>query len=236
MGSSPSGSPHRVLHLASHRLRDARQGRRRRGRRARQGGGRTDTGTGGVNQTALGSAGVRRSNAAEAARRVPGEPGVWIFLFGDMAVFGVFFATFMYQRSLAPKLFDDSRHTRSIGIGLNNTLVLLTSSLFVVTAMRAIRSSQRGPAQLAGALICGLAFVGLKAVEYAAKVSQGHVPTQNNFCLYYFILTGLHLFHVLIGVAVLILLFFQGRRTELSPTRTGLVEGGACFRHLVDLL
>jgi nitric oxide reductase NorE protein len=195
-------------------------------------------GASGVNETALGSAVDQGSTAAKAARHVPGEPGVWIFLFGDMVVFGVFFATFMYQRSLAPKLFDDSRHTLSIGIGLTNTLILLTSSLFVVTAIRAIRSSQRGAAQilLAGALVCGLAFVGLKAVEYTAKVSQGHVPTQNNFYLYYFILTGLHLFHVLIGIAVLVLLFFQARSTELSATRTGLVEGGACFWHLIDLL
>lgn len=192
-----------------------------------------------MNPAAVGSAVGQGSTAdAKAARHVPGEPGVWIFLFGDMVVFGVFFATFMYQRSLAPKLFDDSRHTLSIGIGLTNTLILLTSSLFVVTAIRAIRSSQRNTAQilLAGAVVCGLAFVGLKAVEYTAKVSQGHVPTQNNFYLYYFILTGLHLFHVLIGIAVLVLLFFQARSTELSATRMGLVEGGACFWHLVDLL
>ncbi|MCT7657073.1 cytochrome c oxidase subunit 3 family protein [Mycobacterium deserti] len=171
-------------------------------------------------------------------RHVPGEPGVWIFLLGDMVVFGVFFATFMYQRSLAPELFDESRHTLSIGIGLTNTLVLLTSSLFVVTAIRAIRKSQRAAAQLlfAGALVCGLAFVGLKAVEYTVKVNEGHVPTQNDFYLYYFILTGLHLLHVLIGIAVLFLLFVQARRPELSATRMGVVEGGACFWHLVDLL
>jgi nitric oxide reductase NorE protein len=122
-----------------------------------------------MNQTALRSAvnGDDGSTAAEAARHVPGEPGVWIFLFGDMVVFGVFFATFMYQRSLAPELFDQSRHTLSIGIGLTNTLILLTSSLFVVTAVRAIRMSQRRPAQvlLAGGLVCGLAFVGFKAIS-----------------------------------------------------------------------
>jgi nitric oxide reductase NorE protein len=67
-------------------------------------------------------------------------------------------------------------------------------------------------------------------------VSQGHVPTQNNFYLYFFILTGLHLFHVLIGLMVLILLLIQARHTELSATRMALVEGGACFWHLVDLL
>uniref|UniRef100_UPI00389AAC4F cytochrome c oxidase subunit 3 n=1 Tax=Mycobacterium sp. HUMS_1102779 TaxID=3383487 RepID=UPI00389AAC4F len=186
----------------------------------------------------LRSVGGDRSTAERVARHVPGEPGVWILLFGDMVVFGAFFATFMYQRSLAPELFDASRRTLSIGIGLANTLILLTSSLFVVTAIRAIRQGQRRAAQLllVGALLCGMAFVALKAVEYTAKMSQGHVPTQNNFYLYFFILTDLHLFHVLIGVVVLLLLLTQARRTELSTTRMALVEGGGCFWHLVDLL
>ena len=192
-----------------------------------------------MNQLALRSAVEgQRSTAATPARHIPGEPGVWIFLFGDMVVFGVFFATFMYQRAQAPELFDESRRTLTMGIGLTNTLILLTSSLFVITAIRAIRSSQRGAAQflLAGALVCALAFIGLKAVEYTVKVMQGHVPTQNNFYLYFFILTGLHLFHVLVGVVVLVLLLTQTRRTELSATRMAVVEGGACFWHLVDLL
>jgi len=176
--------------------------------------------------------------AALDERRIPGEPGVWIFLFGDMIVFGIFFATFMYQRSLDPDLFDESRRTLSLGIGLTNTLVLLTSSLFVVTAVRAIRSSERLAARwlLVGALVCGLAFVGLKAIEYTAKVNEGHTPNANAFYLYYFILTGLHLFHVLIGIAVLAVLLTQAGRVELSATRMALVEGGACFWHLVDLL
>ena len=188
-----------------------------------------------MNQLAVPSA---VADDRSAKRHIPGEPGVWIFLFGDMVVFGVFFATFMYERAQARELFDDSRHTLSIGIGLTNTLILLTSSLFVVTAMRAIRRSQRGTAQLllAGALGCGLAFVGFKAIEYTAKVSQGHVPSENNFYLYFYILTGLHLFHVVIGLAVLTLLLNQARKAELSPTRTAFVEGGACFWHLVDLL
>ena len=171
-------------------------------------------------------------------RRIPGEPGVWIFLFGDMLVFGAFFATFMYQRSRAPEMFGEARRTLSIGIGLTNTLVLLTSSLCVVTAIRAVRSSERSAARwlLGGALLCGLAFVGFKAIEYTALVSEGHTPTANAFYLYYFILTGLHLFHVLIGIAVLVLLSTQVGRVELSGTRMSVVEGGACFWHLVDLL
>ncbi|WP_293234785.1 cytochrome c oxidase subunit 3 [Mycolicibacterium sp.] len=173
-----------------------------------------------------------------AERRIPGEPGVWIFLFGDMLVFGVFFATFMYQRAQAPELFDESRRTLSIGIGLTNTLVLLTSSLLVVTALRAIRTSQRFAARwlLIGALVCGLTFVGLKAVEYTAKVDEGHTPEQNAFYTYYFILTGIHLFHVLVGIVVLVLLLTQTRHVGLSATRMALFEGGGCFWHLVDLL
>ena len=173
-----------------------------------------------------------------AERRIPGEPGVWIFLFGDMVVFGAFFATFMYERAKAPDVFDESRRTLSIGIGLTNTLVLLTSSLLVVTAVRALRAEERLAARwlLIGALGCGLAFVGLKAVEYTAKVNEGHVPDENAFYLYYFILTGIHLFHVLVGIGVLVLLLTQTRHAELSATRMALVEGGACFWHLVDLL
>jgi nitric oxide reductase NorE protein len=195
-------------------------------------------GTGGVNQTATQSGIVKPGLAAQGDRRTPGEAGTWVFLFGDMLVFGVFFATFMYQRGRAPELFDESRRTLSIGIGLTNTLILLTSSLFVATAIRAIRTSERRAAQLLliGAIACGLAFVGLKAVEYTAKVNAGHVPNANAFYLYFFILTGIHLIHVLIGIAILVLLFTQARRTELSAQRTALIEGGACFWHLVDLL
>lgn len=198
-------------------------------------------GTGGVSPAAhpvTVEPGPTAAAVTSGERRIPGEPGVWIFLFGDMLVFGAFFATFMYQRAQAPELFDESRRTLSIGIGLTNTLVLLTSSLFVVTAIRAVRSSERLAARrlLIGALVCGLTFVGLKAVEYTAKVHEGHVPDQNTFYTYYFILTGIHLFHVLVGIGVLVLLLTQTRHVELGATRMALVEGGACFWHLVDLL
>ena len=163
---------------------------------------------------------------------------MWILLFGDMLVFAVFFILFMYQRSQAPELFDASRHTLNIGIGLTNTLILLTSSLFVVTAIRAVRAGSRTAARtlLAGALVCGLAFVGLKVFEYSAKVGEGHVPTENSFYMYYYVLTGLHLLHVLIGIVVLVSLLFAARVANPSATRMAFIEGGGCFWHLVDLL
>ena len=175
---------------------------------------------------------------APTVRRVPGESGTWVFLFGDMVVFGVFFVTFLVERAKAPEVFDVARRTLHIGVGVTNTLVLLTSSLCVVIAMGAIRSGLKSIATKAfyAAIGCGLLFIGLKVFEYVALGSAGHGPGANNFYLYYFILTGLHLLHVCIGLAVLGLLVTQSRRDELSETRMALVEGGACFWHLVDLL
>jgi nitric oxide reductase NorE protein len=196
-------------------------------------------GTGGVNQAILRAAiSDDESTPVSATRHLPGEPGVWVLIFGDLVLFGAMFAAFMYQRSLAPEMFDESRYTLSIGIGLTNTLILLTSSLFVVTAMRAIRLSRPkvARAMFAGALASGLAFVGLKVVEYSTKVSEGHVPTENSFYQYYFILTGVHLFHVLIGIGVLVLLIVLARHSEHGSARMALIEGGGCFWHLVDSL
>jgi len=175
---------------------------------------------------------------APAVRRIPGESGTWVFLLGDMVVFGVFFVTFMVERAKAPEVFDIARTTLHIGVGVTNTLVLLTSSLCVVIAMGAIRAGATATAgkALYGAIACGSAFIGLKVFEYVALASACHGPGANHFYLYYFVLTGLHLLHVLIGMAVLVVLATQTRRTELSATRLALVEGGACFWHLVDLL
>ena len=171
-------------------------------------------------------------------RRVPGESGTWVFLFGDMAVFGAFFVTFLVERAAARDTFDAARTTLHIGVGVLNTLVLLTSSLFVVLALAALRATERALATraVAAAMACGLIFVALKVFEYASRAAAGHGPGANHFYLYYFILTGLHLFHVCLGLGALAFLLSQTRRAELSTTRTALVEGAACFWHLVDLL
>ena len=171
-------------------------------------------------------------------RRIPGEGGTWVFLFGDMLVFGAFFVTFLVERAAFPEAFDVARATLHIGVGVLNTLVLLTSSLLVVLALNAMRAGVRSIATraVAVAIAFGLVFIALKVFEYVSLGTAGHGPGSNPFYLYYFILTGLHLFHVCLGLAALTFVLTQTRRTELSPNRTALVESGACFWHLVDLL
>ncbi len=171
-------------------------------------------------------------------RRIPGESGTWVFLFGDMAVFGAFFVTFLVERAKAPEVFDAARGTLHLGVGVLNTLVLLTSSLLVVLALNALRAGAGSIATraAAGAIAFGLVFIALKVFEYISLATAGHGPGANDFYLYYFILTRLHLFHVCLGLAALAFVLTQTRRAELSATRTALVEGAACFWHLVDLL
>lgn len=177
-----------------------------------------------------------------ATRRIPGEQGTWVFLFGDMLVFAVFFGTFLVERASAPEAFDAGRQTLHLGVGVLNTLVLLTSSLCVVMFLGALRAGAPAVATraVAAALGFGVLFVALKIYEYISLVSAGHGPGAGDFHLYYFILTGLHLFHVCVGLAVLVLLLTQARRIgrsgPITPNRLALIEGGGCFWHLVDLL
>lgn len=178
------------------------------------------------------------SSPLTSARKIPGEQGTWLFLFGDMLVFGAFFATFMVERATAPEIFDAARKTLHVGVGLANTLVLMFSSLCVVVAIGAIRVGAKTIARqsLSVSLGCGLLFVGLKVYEYSSLIADGHGAGANHFYLYYFILTGVHLFHVFIGIVVLSLLLTQAGSTAIGPTRMAVIEGGGCFWHLVDLL
>src|SRR5258708_4173326 len=80
-----------------------------------------------------------------AARRppgtLPGDPGVWMFITADVSLFCLFFYVFVSSRLAAPALYEESRQHLSAGIGLVNTLILVTSSLFVALAVEGARES-----------------------------------------------------------------------------------------------
>jgi nitric oxide reductase NorE protein len=172
-------------------------------------------------------------------RHVPGEPGMWVLLFGDMTVFFVLFIIYLHARGRNPELFAQSQAALNKNYGALNTLVLLSSSLLVVLATRALRSqrwthlAQR--LMLSGAAV-GACFVAVKVFEYREKVAAGITPLTNEFFMYYFVLTGLHLVHVVIGLAVLLALSRLARTPRPSTTQLAFFEGGGCFWHMVDLL
>jgi nitric oxide reductase NorE protein len=171
-------------------------------------------------------------------RHVPGEVGTWVFIFGDMLVFATLFVTYLTYRAQDPALFTASQRHLDQTYGAVNTLLLLSSSLLVATAVRAVRtrSSRIVPWLVAGAFGCGVAFSGLKILEWHEKFSHGLKPATNDFYMYYFVLTGLHWFHLLIGLAVLSVLFVLSRKPTLTARQYSFFEGGACFWHMVDLL
>ncbi|BDB44315.1 MULTISPECIES: cytochrome c oxidase subunit 3 [Mycobacterium] len=184
-----------------------------------------------------GDADQGRSRASK--RHVPGEPGIWVLLFGDMMVFTVLFTVYLHQRGVRPALFAESQGALNRALGATNTLVLLTSSILVVFATHALQRPElrhlARPLTLGGALV-GSCFVAIKAYEYHEKVSAGITPSTNEFFMYYFVLTGLHLAHVIIGLIVLTVLSTLARKPEPTKTHLAFFEGGACFWHMVDLL
>lgn len=181
---------------------------------------------------------VAASRGEVGGGHVPGEPGIWIFILGDMAVFAVLFGTFLVYRNKDVDLFDSSQLHLNATFGLINTLLLLVSSMLVVLAVSAVRRGTARPAPLliAGAIACGLAFSVLKIVEYAGKFDAGITPQTNSFYMFYFLLTGLHWFHLLLGLAVLTYLLVSARRKRHDARQLAWFEGGGCFWHMVDLL
>lgn len=172
------------------------------------------------------------------AGHIPGEAGLWIFLLGDMTLFAAIMLVFLWDRRSQPKVFTESAHQLLQPIGAINTLVLLLSSYLVVRALAAHRAASHTSAKrlLAGAIGCAAVFAALKAVEYTSEISAGHTPATGTFFTFYFVLTGLHLLHVVVGSALL--LVWRAALTRQRPwaKAQGLTEGIACYWHMVDLL
>jgi len=170
---------------------------------------------------------------------VPGEVGIWIFILGDMTLYAALFGSFMADRSRDVALFNESAAELHVSFGAINTLLLLCSSLFVVLGIRAVReqiSRQRAPLLFALAMVCGAGFVVNKYFEYSDLLSSDLPPAENAFFIYYYVLTGIHLTHLLAGMCVLYFLYRTSRRPRLEQKQIRAAESGASFWHVVDLL
>lgn len=171
-------------------------------------------------------------------RKVPGEDGIWVFVIGDMAVFALFFGVVVYTRGHAPAAFAQGQATLARSLGALNTALLLTSSLLVATGVRGARRSAtpRRALPFPAALSCGVGFLVVKGIEWGRELAHGHTLSTGDFYQYYFMLTGIHLLHVLIGIIVLARLTLVSGRPVLEPRDLTLIETGATFWHMVDLL
>jgi nitric oxide reductase NorE protein len=166
---------------------------------------------------------------------IPAEAGLWVFVLGDMTLFGAFFAVFTTELSKNRDLFERSATALHPSIGAVNTLLLLVSSYLVLLALRGRRSQGApGPGWLVGAMACGGAFMVSKGVEYTLELSAGNTPATGTFFTFYYVLTGFPLLHVMIGVTLLAV-WWRGARRAKAVSRT-FREGAAVYWHMVDLL
>ena len=175
---------------------------------------------------------------ALSARRLPGDQGVWIFVGADLMMFGLFFTSFVVERSKKLDVYNLAQQALNFNYGGINTLILVTSSWFVVLAVHAAKMNkvQQVPYLLLGALFCGLTFCAVKVAEYAEKISHGISMLTNDFFMYYFILTGIHFVHVIVGNVILFILWKKARAGAYGRHNVKGLESGATYWHMVDLL
>lgn len=161
---------------------------------------------------------------------------MWFFVIGDLIIFSGYFLSFMYYRGQQPELFLSGQGRLNLDIGAANTIVLLTSSLFVALGTSAARSGKTADGvRLFGiALTLGAAFPILKLFEYVPEVLAGNTPGTSLFFMYYFVMTGLHLCHVIVGLVILSFVVRDLRGTGAG--RISFVETAATYWHMVDVL
>ena len=168
----------------------------------------------------------------------PAEAGIWLVLLADMTIFAMYFAVFAWDRSLQPQQFMAGQATLDTRLGALNTLLLLTSSYFMATAVHAARTanSARYSRYLMLTIGCGCAFLVVKAVEYGAKFSAGYDVATNLFYRDYFAFTGLHMLHVIIGLCLLAYAWLLGKNSTDIHQHRGFIENSGLYWHMVDLL
>ena len=181
------------------------------------------------------AAGTETQQSGHAAH-LPGDAAMWVMVLGDFVFFGAYFIIFMVHRAMAPELFLQSQQHLNLTVGVVNTLVLLTSSWFIVRSVATARSGDHQGAvrltYLGGA--CGVLFIAIKAYEWSAEIAAGHTMPANEFFLFYYMLTGVHLFHVGLGLLILGIVVRELRNPR--KRRVSMVESGATYWHMVDLL
>ena len=176
--------------------------------------------------------------------------GMWAFLATEIMFFGGLFTGYTVYRSAYPEAFAAGSRILERPLGTINTAVLIASSL---TMALAVRSAQLGKRQALVAfllltILLGSVFLGIKAVEYSHKFEHHLVPGHwfhydgphaqqvHLFFFFYFVMTGMHALHMVIGVGILAVLLFQSWRGRYSSLYFSPVENTGLYWHFVDLV
>lgn len=203
--------------------------------------------------------GLRHHFAEREQQRDASSLGMWVFLATEVMFFGGMFCAYLIYRRMYFGEFAAASQTLSWKLGATNTAVLICSSLTVVLAVWAAQTGRR--TMLIGNLVLtimlGLVFLGIKSVEYKEKFERHHVPgasfefheiipgqpqqyanpqhAQIFFALY-FVMTGLHALHMIIGIGLFIYLLWMSWKGRFTPEYNTPIEIGGLYWHFVDII
>lgn len=179
-----------------------------------------------------------REQQHEAARL-----GVWIFLATEVLFFGGMFAGYTAYRYTYPERFEQFSRELNWIFGTVNTVVLLTSSFTMALAVRAVQVGQRrfGALSALATAALGVVFLVIKALEYAEDIHKDLVPGKVSGSIHlllslYYAMTGLHAFHLLVGIGLLSWIFWLTLRSRVSPEYYTPVEMVGLYWHFVDVV
>jgi cytochrome c oxidase subunit 3 len=177
--------------------------------------------------------------------------GMWIFLATEVMFFGGLFAGYTIYRNLYLPGFVAGSHLLNVTIGAINTAVLIGSSFTMALAVRSAQTGKRNALVtfLILTILLGLTFVILKlTLEWRHDYLEGLAPGLNFtfagpnakslqlFFCFYFIMTGVHALHMVVGVGILGFLLVQAWKGRYGPDRFNVVEGAGLYWHFVDIV
>jgi cytochrome c oxidase subunit 3 len=176
--------------------------------------------------------------------------GMWVFLVTEILFFGGLFVTYLVYRSSYPGAFSAASHEMVIWAGTLNTAVLITSSLTMALAVRAAQLGDRRSLiwLLLATMALGCVFLGVKAFEYRTEFIEHHVPgpgfqfegpylrqAQIFFSLY-FVMTGLHALHMIIGLGIMAVMLWWSIRGTITREYASPIEISGLYWHFVDIV
>ena len=177
--------------------------------------------------------------------------GMWLFLGTEVLLFAGLFLGYTVYRHFYHDAFHHCSRALDIKLGTINTLVLITSSLSVALAYWGVKVGKIKLAlgMLVFTIVCAGLFLVIKYFEYSHKFHVGELPGKwftnaelikypgaNLYFTIYFLTTGLHAFHVIVGMSVLIWVGLRIWKGKYTPEYYVPVELGALYWHLVDLV
>jgi cytochrome c oxidase subunit III len=178
--------------------------------------------------------------------------GMWAFLATEVMFFGGLFTGYAVYRNMYPEAFRIASHHLDIGLGAANTAILIGSSLTMALAIRAAQvGNRRGQvSNLIATIALGMAFIVIKGFEYHHKWDDGLMPGPSFdvakfgaegphariFFSFYFVMTGLHAFHMVVGFGLLAWVARRAKRGDFTPRHHSALEMTGLYWHFVDLV